>query len=66
MKVIALKFGWLIFISAAQLPPGFHSDFFSLLRRMIARDDDNDLLYHSLFRGSEKGISRVKPSFNNI
>jgi len=54
MKVITFKFGWLIFIPVAQLPPGFHSDFFSLSCRMIAEDDDNDLLYHSLLRGSKK------------
>lgn len=49
MKVIALKFGWLIFIPTAQLPPDFHSNFFSLRRRMIAKGDDNDLLYHSFW-----------------
>lgn len=42
------------FYSAVQLPPGFHSDFFSLSYRMIAEGDDNDLLYHSLLRGSKK------------
>jgi len=54
MKVITFKFGWLIFISAAQLPLGFRSDFFSLSCRMIAEGDDNDLLYYSLLRGAKR------------